>query len=269
MFVSNPRIKPTYSDLSHDLSTKLRIIRETAKENQLKAKNKFKECYDKSHNRTYDFNENSMVLLYDSQSKAKKKSLRSSYNGPYKIVQVHDNQTATLQIASTKLQTYHFNLIKTYIVSDGPNVQDGDTCLNSKRGLMNGIESAITWLFGNPSADDATFYSDSINSLVANQKQTQTLMQQQVSIISETITNFNKSLNRMNENVNILDKNLKQLNKMNNDIKDTELNFEITLSNHMLLLIEMTDDVNQLLENYVNDLSLIHNGLINFRTLPP
>lgn len=140
-----------------------------------------------------------------------------------------------------------------------------------KRGLINGIGSAITWLFGNPNADDATFYSDSINSLVANQKQTHTLMQQQVSIISETITNFNKSLYRMNENVDILNKNLKQFNKISNDIKDlaTKLDVEITLSNHMILLIEMTDEVNQLLENYVTDLSMIQNGLINFRTLPP
>lgn len=80
-----------------------------------------------------------------------------------------------------------------------------------KRGLINGIGSAITWLFGNPSADDASFYTDSINSLMANQRQTHTLMQQQVSIVSETITNLNKSLIRMNDNVEILNRNLRTL----------------------------------------------------------
>lgn len=128
-----------------------------------------------------------------------------------------------------------------------------------KRGLLNGIGDAITWLFGNPNAEDTTFYSSSINALVANQKQTHTLMQQQVSIISETISNFNRSLVRMNENVGILNGNLRYFNRISEDIKDItkKLDFEITLSNHMLLLIQMTDEINQLLENYVNDVSLI------------
>lgn len=140
-----------------------------------------------------------------------------------------------------------------------------------KRGLINGIGSAITWLFGNPSADDASFYTDSINSLVANQRQTHTLMQQQVSIVSETITNLNKSLFRMNDNVETLNKNLKSFNILSNNIKNVtkKLDFEIEISNHMILLIEMSDELNQLLENYVNDVSLIQYGLVNFRTLPP
>lgn len=140
-----------------------------------------------------------------------------------------------------------------------------------KRGIINGIGNAITWLFGNPSADDATFYTDSINSLIGNQKQTHTLMQQQVSIISETMTNLNKSLFRMNDNVAVLNQNLKNFNSLSKNMKDitNRLDLEIEISNHMVLLIEMTDEVNQLLENYVNDVSLIQNGLINFRTLPP
>lgn len=140
-----------------------------------------------------------------------------------------------------------------------------------RRGVINGIGNAITWLFGNPSADDATFYTDSINSLVSNQRQTHTLMQQQVSVVSETITNLNKSLIRMNDNVDILNKNLKNFNKLSNDIKDVtkKLDLEIEISNHMVLLIEMTDEINQLLENYISDISLIQNGLINLRTLPP
>lgn len=136
-----------------------------------------------------------------------------------------------------------------------------------KRGLMNFIGNGISYLFGNPNADDATFYSNAINSLIANEKQTHTLMQQQVSIISDTISNFNHSLFRMNENIEIMNRNLKTFNNLSNSIKDMtrKLDLEVQLSNHMILLIEMTDEVNQLLENYVNDVSLIQNGIISFR----
>lgn len=140
-----------------------------------------------------------------------------------------------------------------------------------KRGLMNFVGNGISYLFGNPNADDATFYSNTINSLIANQKQTHTLMQQQVSIIADTISNFNNSLFRMNANIDTMNRNLKAFNNLSNSIKDMtrKLDLEIQLSNHMLLLIEMTDEVNQLLENYVNDVSLIQNGIISFRMFSP
>lgn len=115
-FVAHPRMKPTYSDLATDLSNKLKIIRETARENQMKSKEKSKQYYDKTHNRTYSFKENDLVLVYNAQAKAKHKSLQPNYKGPYKIVQIHDNQNATLQISPSKLRTYHFNLLKPCIV---------------------------------------------------------------------------------------------------------------------------------------------------------
>lgn len=69
-------------------------------------------------------------------------------------------------------------------------------------------------------------------------------------------------------------KNLKKCNGLSNNMNDItrKLDLEIEISNHMVYtdwLIKMADEVNQLLENYVNDVSLIQNGLINFRNLPP
>ncbi|KAL3290363.1 hypothetical protein HHI36_023705 [Cryptolaemus montrouzieri] len=126
-----------------------------------------------------------------------------------------------------------------------------------KRGLINGISYATKWLFGIPNSDDADFYSDSINQLINNQKQTDVLMQQQVSIISGTITNFNNSLQRMNENVITLNKNLKNFNKFQNDVSQVinEVDTEIQISNHLILLIEMSDELSSLLNQYVNDIS--------------
>lgn len=93
-----------------------------------------------------------------------------------------------------------------------------NSSLRKRRGIFDGIGNGLKYLFGVPDASDADFYTDSINSLISNQKQTETLMQQQVTIISQTITNFNASLNRMNENINILNKNLQDFNKFANEV---------------------------------------------------
>ncbi|KAK9728134.1 Baculovirus F protein [Popillia japonica] len=63
--------------------------------------------------------------------------------------------------------------------------------LNRKRrGLFNGIGDGLKWLFGVPDADDAEFYSDSIESLSNSQKRVDTIMQQQGSFIQQTITKY-------------------------------------------------------------------------------
>lgn len=40
----------------------------------------------------------------------------------------------------------------------------------SKRGLLNIGGNILHWLFGTPDSDDAQYYTDSINSLIYNQK---------------------------------------------------------------------------------------------------
>lgn len=96
-------------------------------------------------------------------------------------------------------------------------------------------------------------------------------MQQQISIISETIQNFNNSFTRINNNILTLNQNLKRFNQFTNQIKDlkTELDIETQLSSHLILLIKMTDELPNLLNKYVNDISLISNGIISYNILPP
>ncbi|XP_044766263.1 uncharacterized protein LOC123322383 [Coccinella septempunctata] len=140
-----------------------------------------------------------------------------------------------------------------------------------KRGLFNGVGTAIKWLTGNPDSEDAQFYSDAINQIINNEKQTDVLMQQQVSILSSTISNFNNSFYKMNENIGILNKNLKEFNQFSKDLNNIQHAYEIEsqISNHLILLIEMTDELLFNLQNYVNDVSLIQHGIINYRILPP
>ncbi|XP_045479182.1 uncharacterized protein LOC123684075 [Harmonia axyridis] len=116
--INKPKPLANYSELATDITNKLKILRETARENLIKSKNKSKEYYDKSHNRTYAFSEGDLVLLYDNHSKATNKKLNPNYKGPYKIEQIHNNQTASLRISRTKLKTYHFNQLKPYVISD-------------------------------------------------------------------------------------------------------------------------------------------------------
>lgn len=126
--LNNPVQKPNYSNLAAEITSKLQTIREVARENQLKAKQKSKQTYDKTHNRQYTFKENDLVLLYNSSAKNTNKKLSKDFKGPYKIIQVHDYNTASIQLTKNKTQTYHFNLLKPYVSDDqpGPSKRDED-----------------------------------------------------------------------------------------------------------------------------------------------
>lgn len=123
----NPKTKPTYSNLAQDMTNKLKLIRETAKEQLIKTKHSSKKYYDKTHNRTYSFTENQLVLLKDNLSKAQNKKLNPEYKGPFKIIQVHNNNTATIELSKNKRRTYHFNQLKPFVSGDNDEQTNDDT----------------------------------------------------------------------------------------------------------------------------------------------
>lgn len=145
------------------------------------------------------------------------------------------------------------------------------TSKRQKRGLINGIGDGFKFLFGMPDADDAKFYSDSIYSLVNNQKQTHLLMQQQVKVISSAITNFNHSVTELNKNTVIMNENLKSFNDFMSRTSTYEerLSFEVNVTSHILTLVEMTDEINAVIKNYLNSLTLIRHGIISLEILHP
>ncbi|KAF2895233.1 hypothetical protein ILUMI_10938 [Ignelater luminosus] len=83
--------------------------------------------------------------------------------------------------------------------------------IRHKCGLLNGIRDGLKFLFGVPDADDAKFYSDSINQLINDRKQMSTLVQQQVRIISSAISNFNHSAVELDKNTATMNDNLRKL----------------------------------------------------------
>lgn len=140
-----------------------------------------------------------------------------------------------------------------------------------KRGLINGIGDGLKFLFGVPDSEDAQFYTDSINSLINNQKQTATLMQQQVRIISSTITNFNNSLQTLNQNTKILNENIKKFDDFMSQTATVEekLLIENDINQHVTTLIEMTDEIQNIVSKYIDGITLISKGIISYNLLSP
>lgn len=140
-----------------------------------------------------------------------------------------------------------------------------------RRGLVNFVGDGFKWLFGTPDASDAQFYTDSIKSLMNNQKQTETLMQQQVRIISSTITNFNDSLMTLNRNTKTLNENIHKFDTFMTQTSDNEqaLSIENRLVNHIISLVEMSDEISANLKSYVYTITLINKGIVSYEILKP
>lgn len=140
-----------------------------------------------------------------------------------------------------------------------------------KRGIINLVGDGLKWLFGTPDASDAQYYTDSINMLVSNQKQTETLMQQQVRIVSSTIKNFNNSLHIVNQNTKILNDNIKKFDDFMSRTQNNEetIYLENEINQHVTILVEMTDETKNKLDNYINAISLINKGIISYNILSP
>lgn len=115
--LTKPPKQTNYSDLARDLTTKIRNIRESARNAQLVTKRKTKQQYDKTHSHQYNFKEGDLVLLHNEHAKHTSKRLKPEFLGPYEIVQIHENnRSATLKmLPSSRTRTYHFNLLKPYI----------------------------------------------------------------------------------------------------------------------------------------------------------
>uniref|UniRef100_A0A0A9X9P2 Envelope fusion protein n=2 Tax=Lygus hesperus TaxID=30085 RepID=A0A0A9X9P2_LYGHE len=70
----------------------------------------------------------------------------------------------------------------------------------SKRGLINGIGTGIKWLFGNPDADDASYFNEQINKLSREEDGVLNVVRDQSQIVTTTIRSFNETISRLNQN---------------------------------------------------------------------
>lgn len=172
----------------------------------------------------------------------------------------HTNHcTEQLKILQTKLMKFRKNL---------------DILTNhsrNKRGILNGVSYPIKWLFGIPDSDDAQFYSNSITELMSDQRQTHTLMQQQIHVITDTIRNFNQSVQSLRDNENSLNENILKFNKFSRDVTDHVVydDIEIEILDHLLLLIELLNESLEISEQYLLSITLLRHGIIDYTIIEP
>lgn len=140
-----------------------------------------------------------------------------------------------------------------------------------RRGLFNAGGDLLSWLFGNPDADDAQFYTDSIKSILSNQKETHILMKKQIGIISSTIRNFNESAAKLSADAYMLNENLAKFDKFMQQTTTIEetMHFEIQINEYLLRLTEITTQIQSSLKVYLNSITLIRHGIIDFNVIHP
>lgn len=141
----------------------------------------------------------------------------------------------------------------------------------SKRGLINGVSYALNWLFGTPDAADAKYYTESIDNLVNDNKQTQTLLKSQIQIISSTIKNFNSSVVALQRNEQTMNYNIDSLNKLSTKVKSgfENLTYESTIIRQFTYLTTLTSKLNEDYDNCIDALNLGKHGIVSPQLLSP
>lgn len=123
----------------------------------------------------------------------------------------------------------------------------------SKRGLLNVIGSGLKLLFGTMDNKDAEYIKDAINNLEQKQKDSLLILQDQTTILSNTVGNFNESIINLQKTEVQINKAIKHINSLigtyQNEINQTLMEeYVIQLANYLNTLIVNTDiDLNNLI----------------------
>ena len=126
-------------------------------------------------------------------------------------------------------------------------------------------------LYGTPDADDAQYYTDSINTLLNDNRQTQTLLKSQIQMISSTIRNFNNSVNFLKLNENKLNKNILLINELSTTTnrKIDELKLENIITQHIMTLSLYANKLANEYDVYINAINLGRHGILSPQILTP
>lgn len=140
-----------------------------------------------------------------------------------------------------------------------------------KRGIINGVSSGLKWLFGTPSADDAQFYTDSINTLINDNKQTQTLLKSQIEIISSTIRNFNNSVFALKQSEEQMNSNIRLINSLAYEVTNqiNDLKLDTAINNQFITLSAFVNQLNLDYDNYIQSITLGRHGILSHLVVTP
>lgn len=121
---SPPQFRYSYEDYYSNLQLKFNKSYEIARENLIKSKEKSKAYYDRNTNEI-QYKIGDFVYIQNKQVKSGlNKKLSPNYKGPYKIVEVYENNTVKVELKPNKLVTYHPNLLKPFVSGDGSHNED-------------------------------------------------------------------------------------------------------------------------------------------------
>lgn len=140
-----------------------------------------------------------------------------------------------------------------------------------KRGLINGVSYVLKWLIGTPDAKDAEFYTDSITSLVTENKETQGLLKSQIQVISSTIKNFNDSVNSLKLTESQLNTNFERLQQFSSNISDeiNRLNIDSVVNHQLSILTSLANTVVNSYDQFINTINLGNHGIISPQIITP
>lgn len=142
--------------------------------------------------------------------------------------------------------------------------------LRRKRGLLNIIGSGLKSLFGTMDENDAEYIKEAISNLEQNQKGSLTILQDQTTILSNTVNNFNESIMNLQRTEIQINKAIKEVNylteQMQNELNHTLLGqYTIQLIDYLnTLIIETEIDLN----NLINTVMFTKTGQIHPLVIP-
>lgn len=140
-----------------------------------------------------------------------------------------------------------------------------------RRGIVNGISTALKWLFGVPDADDAKYYDEAIKSLVNKNRETQILMQQQIHIMSSSIQTYNETLLALKTNEERLNQNFKKINDFEHNVNNKITHFALveTVNDHISLLNELVSELNEEYDIIISSILFAKQNIIHPNVISP
>lgn len=141
----------------------------------------------------------------------------------------------------------------------------------ARRGVFDGVSYVTNWLFGIPDAKDAEFYSQSINDLLNDNRQTQTLMKSQINLISDTITNYNASAFSFKDFEGTLNSNIKVFNdeRLIINANITKLTLKTMVLRQLSLLNTLISDVREQLDILIESILFTKQNVLHPSVITP
>nr|XP_034194813.1 uncharacterized protein LOC117611033 [Osmia lignaria] len=278
--LKEPEFHYTYDDYIRSLQNRLNTSFKTARENLINSKNKitiFQYTTDTSgifyrklgeakisntelHLITY------ANLTYLSQAKA----LLNSH-----FIKSREICNLLKEVVISKQQKSYCEETLQSVQSELQNINNKEKILNGlighdvkqrrRRGLINGTSYVLNWLIGTPDADDARYYSDSIEALLNDNKQTQTLLKSQIQIVSSTIKNFNNSIQSLKLTEETLNNNMKIINKYMSETDNyiINLSLETTIMEQVATLLSLCIQVSDYFDKNIESINLGNHNIIS------